>query len=288
MKPGDNLFRRSRRTHVGMASALPPGTLFTLLVAVPSLLAFLVGKYVFLPTASPRAIVQDFLRTDWKYLGVAWSVTYLVNNLAMHFHASNTFTSTIYEIEGATVAAFQANTATPLTILFTAIYLVGFPFVVLFTYFKLKAHDEEEAYRYAMAYVCLVVLAVPFFILFPVKITSLYLLQVEPLMYELSPIIQQGIYATDTLVKAFPSLHTGLSLLAALYARKAGVAYGATVAVLAVGIVFSTLYLGIHWLTDIVFAIVLVALANYVARRIDDPWKTISLPELPTRQRFLR
>ena len=264
-----------------MSLAIPPGTLFTLLVAVPSLLAFLVGKWVFLPEASPVAILRDFLRTDWKYLGVAWGTTYVVNTLAMHLHVSRTFTSTIYDIEGTAVAAFQAITATPLTVLFTAIYLVGFPFVVLFTYFKLKAHDPEEAFRYALAYVCLVLLAVPFFVLFPVKITSLYLHDVEPLMYELSPVIQHGIYATDTLVKAFPSLHAGLSVLAALYARKADAAYAATAAALAVGIVLSTLYLGIHWLTDLGFAMVLVGLAYYASRRIEDPVRPLSL-DLPS------
>lgn len=260
-----------------MLSTIPPGTLFSLLVAIPSLFAFLLGKRIFLPDARPSSIATDFLRIDWKYLGIAWGVTYVVNTLAMHFHVSRTFTSTIYDIEGATVAVFQAIASTPLTVLFTTIYLVGFPFVVLFTYFKLKAHDEEEAYRYALAYICLVLLAVPFFILTPVKITGLYLLQVEPLMYKLSPVIQHGIYATDTLVKAFPSLHAGLSVLAALYARKTDLTYAYTVAVLSSAIVFSTLYLGVHWLTDAAFSMVLVGLAYYVSRRISDPTDLFSV-----------
>lgn len=254
-----------------MSLPVSPGTQFSLLIAIPCVLAFLVGKHVFLPEARPLSIVRDFLRTDWKYLGVAWMTTYVVNTLAMHFHVSRTFTSTIYQIEGATVGVFQTIVSTPLTVLFTAIYLVGFPFVVLFTYFKLKAHDEEEAYRYALAYICLVVLAVPFFILTPVKITSYYLSGVEPLMYELSPVIQQGVYATDTLVKAFPSLHTGLSVLAALYARKADARYANTVAIIASGIVLSTLYLGVHWLLDAVFGVVLVLLAYYISQQITDP-----------------
>ena len=268
-----------------MSPAIPPGTLFTLLVAVPSLVAFLLGKWIFLPKSSPRTIARDFLRTDWKYLGVAWGTTYVVNTLAMHFHVPRTFTSTIYDIEGGAVAAFQSMTTTPLTVLFTAVYLVGFPFIVLFTYFKLKAHDPEEAFRYALAYVFLVIMAVPFFILFPVKITSLYLYQVDPLMYELSPIIQQGIYATDTLVKAFPSLHAGLSVLAALYARKADAAYSWTASILAVAIVLSTLYLGIHWLTDLFFAVVLVVPAYYASRWIEDPVWPFSL-DLPSWSRL--
>ena len=156
-----------------MFASLPLGTQFTLLVAVPSIAALLVGKRLFLPDQRFRTLFADFLRTDWKYLGVAWVVTELVNTLALHFHVARTFTGAIYAIEGATVAVFQAFVSMPLTVLATGVYLVGFPFVVLFTYFKLKAHDEEEAYRYALAYITVVVCAVPFFLLFPVKVSSL-------------------------------------------------------------------------------------------------------------------
>jgi|SRR6056297_1889049 len=257
--------------------SLPLGTQFTLLVAVPSVALLLVGKRVFLPEERLRTLFVEFLRTDWKYLGVAWVVTQGVNTVALHFHVGRTFTGVIYAIEGATVVAFQAVASTPLTMLFTAIYLAGFPFVVLFTYFKLKAHDEEEARRYAVAYVILVLTAVPFFVLFPVKVSSLYLTTVEPLMYELSPAIRYGIHSTDTLVKAFPSLHTGLSLLAALYARKADTAYAYTVGTLSLAIVFSTLYLGVHWLTDAVFAMVMVGVAYYVSQKVSEPrWSVVS------------
>ena len=260
-----------------MFPSLELGTQFTLIVAIPSIAALLVGKRLFLPDERFRTLFRDFLRTDWKYLGVAWVVTEIVNTLAFNFHASRTFTGAIYAIEGGTVAAFQAIASTPLTVLFTGVYLVGFPFIVLFTYFKLKAHDEEEAQRYALAYVALVLMAVPFFLFFPVKVSSLYLSDVEALMYELSPAIQYGIYSTDTLVKAFPSLHTGLSVLAALYARKADQQYAYTTGVLAVSIVFSTLYLGVHWITDAAFAVLLVLLAYHLSRRVSEPqWSVVT------------
>ncbi|WP_166035631.1 phosphatase PAP2 family protein [Halorussus pelagicus] len=260
-----------------MFASLPLGTQFTLLVAVPSIAAMLVGKRVFLPEQRFRVLFTDFLRTDWKYLGVAWVVTEIVNTLALNFHVARTFTGAIYAVEGATVAAFQAFAVTPLTVLATGVYLVGFPFIVLFTYFKLKVHDEEEAYRYALAYVIVVVCAVPFFVLFPVKVSGLYLSTVEPLMYELTPAIEHGIYSTDTLVKAFPSLHTGLSVLAALYAQKADTRYAYTAAVLAGAIVLSTLYLGIHWVTDAAFAVLLVGVAYRLSQRVSEPhWAVVS------------
>ncbi len=257
--------------------SLPLGTQFTLLVAIPSVLVMLVGKQVFLPDQRIKTLLIDFLKKDWKYLGAAWVVSEVVNTVALHFHASRTFTGFVYAIEGASVATFQTVASRPLTLAFTAVYLVGLPFVVLFTYFKLKAHDEEEAHRYALAYVFLVILAVPFFVFFPVKVSSLYLTSVHPLMYQLSPAIQYGIFSTDTLVKSFPSLHTGLSVLAALYARKAGTAYSYTISVLAVAIVISTLYLGVHWLTDAAFALVLVACAYALSRHFSEPrWSVVS------------
>ena len=257
--------------------SLPLGTQFTLLVSVPSVLVMLVGKQLFLPDERIRTLFVDFLKTDWKYLGVAWVVTQVVNSVALHFHAGRTFTGFVYAIEGASVATFQTVASKPLTLAFTGVYLVGLPFAVLFTYFKLKAHDEEEAHRYALAYVILVVLAVPFFVFFPVKVSSLYLTSVQPLMYQLSPAIQYGIFSTDTLVKSFPSLHTGLSVLAALYARKADTTYAYTIAFLAAAIVISTLYLGVHWLTDAAFALVLVACAYTLSRQFSEPrWSVVS------------
>ncbi|KZN23784.1 phosphoesterase PA-phosphatase [Haladaptatus sp. R4] len=257
--------------------SLPLGTQFTLLVSVPSVLVMLVGKQLFLPDERLRTLFVDFLKTDWKYLGVAWVVTQVVNSVALHFHAGRTFTGFVYAIEGASVATFQIVASKPLTLAFTGVYLVGLPFAVLFTYFKLKAHDEEEAHRYALAYVILVVLSVPFFVFFPVKVSSLYLTSVQPLMYQLSPAIQYGIFSTDTLVKSFPSLHTGLSVLAALYARKADTTYAYTIALLAAAIVISTLYLGVHWLTDAAFALVLVACAYTLSRQFSEPrWSVVS------------
>lgn len=262
-----------------------PATAYTLSVALASLVTIGVGALVFLPRLHPLAFLREFVHTDWKYLGVAWLITNVVNTIAHRFHADRTFTRFIYKFEGPVVVAFQAAVSAPLTVFFTAAYLVGFPAIVLFTYFKLKAHDEREARRYALAYVVLVLLALPFFVLFPVGIPALYPgVSVEPLIFEVSPVIRAGMLATDTMVKAFPSLHTGLAVLAALYARKATPRYAATAFVLAGTIVFSTFYLGIHWLTDAVFAVVLVGVAYWVSRSID-PERVLPVPAVFVRRR---
>ena len=254
------------------------GTLFSLVVAIPTLVAFAIGFSVFVPESSPRRFVSELIRTDWKYLGVAWVVTFGVNTMAHEFHSGAAYTSVIYDLEGTTVLYFQAVAWEPLTYALTFVYLVGFPFVVLFTYFKLKVHDREQARRYCAAYAMLVLLALPYFLAFPVAVTSEYLGSAangEPvmraLMYDLHPIISEGITSTDTLVKSFPSLHTGLSALAALYARQTDERYARLAGGLTVTIVFSTFYLGVHWVTDAAFALVLVGIAYYISQRIPDP-----------------
>ncbi|WP_439026907.1 phosphatase PAP2 family protein [Haloarchaeobius sp. DT45] len=258
--------------------SLSHGTWFSLLVAVPTLLVFAFGFRLFVPGASLRSFVVGLVRTDWKYLGMAWVITFGVNTMAHHFYAGRTYTSVIYGLEGTTVMLFQTVTWVPLTYVMTFVYLVGFPFVTLFTYWKLKAHDPEQARRYCVAYAMLVLMALPYFLAFPVSVTSEYLGHtangapaMEALMYDLHPIITEGITSTDTLVKAFPSLHTGISALAAVYARYSTRRYAQLAGGLTVAIMFSTFYLGIHWLTDAAFALVLVGLSFYVSQRIADP-----------------
>lgn len=247
---------------------LPPHLQYVVFIAVSSALALTIGALVYLPRGERLGMIREFVTTDWKYLGVAWVVTVGINNLAK-FHVEETFTASVHELEGSTVAVFQTVTSEPLTILFGVIYLVGFPFIVLFTYFKLKVHEPEQARRYAMAYVCLVLIAAPFFLLFPVHVVGYEVASVEPLLYEFHPVIQAGAGATDTLMKAFPSLHTGLSVLAAVYAQKTDRRYARMAGVLAVAIVVSTFYLGIHWLSDAGIAVVMVGIAYWISQTVD-------------------
>ncbi|MFB6121447.1 MAG: phosphatase PAP2 family protein [Halobacteriaceae archaeon] len=247
---------------------LPPDLQYVALIAVSSALALILGAYVYLPAGKRLGMIREFVTTDWKYLGVAWTITVVINNVAK-FHVEETFTDTVHELEGSTVAVFQTVTAEPLTMLFGAVYLVGFPFIVLFTYFKLKVHCPEQARRYAIAYVCLVLIAAPFFLLFPVHVVGYEVAAVEPLLYEFHPVIEAGAGATDTLMKAFPSLHTGLSVLAAVYAQKTDRRYARMAAVMAVAIVVSTFYLGIHWLSDAGIAVVMVGIAYWISQTVE-------------------
>jgi membrane-associated phospholipid phosphatase len=253
-----------------MALSAPALLEFAALLIGGTLVLFAVAARIFLPEVGLLGIARWFLAEDWKWLGAAWLVTQGVNWIAK-YHTSVTFTDLIYRLEGERVALFQAWTHPWLTAFFTAVYFVGFPFVVLFTYFKLKSVDPTEARRYAVAYVSIVLLSTPFFVFFPVGVSAARA-DVAPLIYDVHPIITAGTLATDTLLKAFPSLHTGLSVLAALYARKTDDAYAATITLLALLIVVATFYGGIHWISDAVFAAVLAVVAYWISQRVEHPW----------------
>jgi len=68
----------------------------------------------------------------------------------------------------------------------------------------------------------------------------------------------------------FPSLHTSLSATVALFAYKTRESYPIWLGIatfLAVSIIISTMYLGIHWAVDILFGLGLAGLSVYVADR---------------------
>jgi len=257
---------------------LPPAREYMVASTLATLLGLVACAVVFLPSLRPRAVAREFVRTDWKYLGVAWVVSNVATTVAEDFHVPHTYTDVVYGIEGSAVAATQTVTALPLTLYFATVYLVAFPVLVLFTYYELKAHDRARAKRYELAHVLVVVVAIPFFLRFPVKIPGLYPpAGVESVVLDLHPTIAAGMLATDTMLKSFPSLHTALSTLVALFARGTTKRFAYTVYVLAASIVFSTFYLGMHWFVDAGFAIVLAVAAYAVSTRVD-PDRVLPFP----------
>ncbi|GAA0656627.1 phosphatase PAP2 family protein [Salarchaeum japonicum] len=248
--------------------SLSPAREYMLVVTAATGLGLLASAVVFLPR-SPSWYVREFFRSDWKYIGVAWLVAENLPSLAEANRVERTFTDAVYAVEGGTVAVLQSVASPPLTWTLAVVYLVAFPVLVPLTYFALKSYaSDRDARRYAVSYVLVVLLAVPFFLRFPVSIPAFYPpAGVEPLVF-VTPEVEAGMLATDSMLKAFPSLHTGLSVLAALYARKTtrryALAAGGTTAL----IVVSTFYLGMHWLVDAAAATLIAGVAYALAHRL--------------------
>lgn len=253
-----------------MGVAVPPVVQFAVAVAGATVLGIAIATRIFLPQKGIRGIVTEFLREDWKFLGVAWLVTQGVNQLAK-YNTGSTYTEWIYRFEGNAVAVFQIWTHPVLTAFFTVVYFVAFPTLVLFTYFAVKNTSPSEARRYVAGYLTLVMLATPFFVFFPVAVATARA-DVMPLIYDSHSLIVVGTLSTDTLLKAFPSLHTGLAVLAASYASKVGTTYARIAAVVAGLIIISTLYGGIHWLADAAFGAILAVIAYWISQRVEWPF----------------
>lgn len=188
-------------------------------------------------------------------------------------------TGAIFAIEGTFVAVLQSVIPAFLTPVFAAIYIVGYVFLLVFplvAYVVLRdgGYLRETAYAYSVNYglglVCyiLVVAYGP---------RNLMPDLVEPLLYTAWPESQLLVSEVNTNTNVFPSLHSSLALTVALMAHRTRDTYPAWFPIatgLAIGVVISTMYLGIHWATDVVAGAVLALIAVRVARYVERrrPW----------------
>ena len=147
------------------------------------------------------------------------------------------------------------------------IYVWIFAFIIYFTPILILALDDRPTFRrYAIAMLFNYVVLLPFYIFFPVTVTGFYADSgMTPLLY-IDTHWGRMVTSVDPLNNDFPSAHISLVVTALLVLISAGVDYRRYyyfVACSAVGITFSVLYLGVHWLAD-VFAGLVLAIGAYV------------------------
>ncbi|MDK2833211.1 MAG: hypothetical protein PWP63_298 [Methanolobus sp.] len=177
-------------------------------------------------------------------------------------------------LEGSTVSAFQTIASPALTYFSAFIYLFGFSFLLIFTFVALICSGKVSVLQeYAIAITVAYLVAFPFQVLAPVKVTGYTLPNVVPLLYQLSPVILEGLRSVDPYFdNCFPSLHAALSIIAMLLVvlrtdlRK----YKVVAVLLTIAIQFTIFYLGIHWITDFFGGLMLAAISYAIAVRYRD------------------
>jgi membrane-associated phospholipid phosphatase len=175
------------------------------------------------------------------------------------------YTNWMFNLSGGAIRVLQDRlNSRLLTDLFIVVYVWLFAYVTAFPPVLLFAKDDRRLMRrYAIAMLFNGLILTPFYALFPVSVTGSHPESgMTPLLY-ISVDWGRMVLSIDPLDNDFPSGHVSLALTTFLIFALAGFEYrkvayffaGATAA-----IVFSVLYLGIHWPPD-VFAGFLVGVA---------------------------
>jgi membrane-associated phospholipid phosphatase len=247
--------------------------LVLLLEAVMSGLCFLLLLKWCVPGASPLQIVWDFAR---EHAVSRQSLFYLLTLLGIMFldlaevrydgiithHLGWDFTNFFLRIEGPATALFQAVKIPWLTYAMSAVYLYIFPalgFVaVIATY---HGGERDLARKLFWGTIFNYILILPFYILVPVSERwAASDGQVSFLMNEVSPFLIEGLRPLSGLNNCFPSFHCSLALtFALLLSQSANGRLRGTMVVMTALVVASTLYLGFHWVLDILGGVVFAA-----------------------------
>ena len=174
------------------------------------------------------------------------------------------------------VVVWLQSMATPeLTAYFAFIYIYGYVFLLVFpliAYFALS--KPEPLRRTIVAYGANYIIGVLCYIVFiAYGPRNLIIDQADQLLYSQYAQYQFITTAVNDETNVFPSLHTSMAVTAALLAWTTREEYPIWVPVsfvLAVSVVISTMYLGIHWATDVIFGIVLAWISVRVGIHFED------------------
>ncbi|WP_227357603.1 phosphatase PAP2 family protein [Haladaptatus salinisoli] len=182
-------------------------------------------------------------------------------------------TGLIYTIEGDFVGQIQLIATPSLTTYFSFIYIYGYIFILVFPFIVYFSHPEvyplkETAIAYAVNYGIGLICYILFISYGPRNMIPDI---VDPLLYSTYPQSQILTGEVNANTNVFPSLHTSLSVSVALLAYKTREMYLAWTLVAiptAASIVIATMYLGIHWGTDVFAGILLGVVSVFVAERV--------------------
>ncbi len=189
----------------------------------------------------------------------------------MNYNAD--FTSSIYRIEGNFVAAiqqmFQNDILTYATSFF---YVVVFPAVMLASV-GIYTYQKNYKLLYSVCYALMFnyMIAIPFYLFFPVNEVWVFHPNVNLLITNVFPTFESDYRPLSGLDNCFPSLHTSISVSMAIIALKSRSAFWRYFAPFSAAvIIFTIFYLGIHWLIDMFAGVLLGVFAARLGLRISE------------------
>lgn len=184
-------------------------------------------------------------------------------------------TKFIYALEGTAIVHIQAFATPLLTEYFAFVYIYGYVFLLVFplvAYFTLHRTERlaELLAAYGLNYAIGLVCYVLFVAYGPRNVIPA---AAESLLFTTHPTSQHLTREVNLATNVFPSLHTSLSATVALFAWRTRREYPGWLAVaapLAASVCVATMYLGIHWATDVAAGLLLAAGSYWLGVRLVD------------------
>lgn len=188
----------------------------------------------------------------------------------------------IFKAEGNLVADIQQVATPELTLYFSFVYVFGYILLLVFplvAYFSLERLDR--LYELTLAYTANYLIGLLLYLLF-IAYGPRNLGVAEQFMYEAFPQFQFLTFTINMNTNVFPSLHTSLSVTVMLFAWRTRTAFPRWLliaSVLGSSVMVATVYLGIHWLIDVIGGILLGWASYRIGIRWRDQWAT-ALPSV--------
>ncbi|WP_144927090.1 phosphatase PAP2 family protein [Halorubrum salsamenti] len=182
----------------------------------------------------------------------------------------------IYALEGNFVAWVQATFGSPrLTMYFSSVYVYGYVFLLAFPFLAYLALPRTTTVKrlvvaYALNYAIGLVLYTVVFAYGPRNVMPD---MVTSLLFTHNPEFMALTGEVNEPTNVFPSLHTSLSVTVGTFAvltRREYPLWTPIAAWLATSVVIATMYLGIHWLTDVIAGTALALGAVSLSYRLVD------------------
>lgn len=159
-----------------------------------------------------------------------------------------------------------------LTAILTFFYIIVFPSLMIASVLLyLNINDYKSFYSFVYALILNYGLAIPFFLFLPIYEVWYYDSNIQFLIPQVYPAFEVEYRQLSGINNNFPSLHTAISLSMAIVAYHSESIRFSNLVIFSAGIiVFSTLYLGIHWIADLTAGGLLAIIATQTSFRLSE------------------
>ena len=228
----------------------------------------------------------DMFRRYWAHMIVVFSV-YLWKDIldgmdrALMANTQLDMTPYVYAIEGDIVLwVQQAMRNALLDEALTHFYVMGFMTATFASFlYPIYFDDRHMADRVSLSMFWVYVIAIPFYLFFNVGVTGNHIPEMQTIAYDLTPEINNWFTRIDPFTNGMPSLHIGLPFAIWLTMQRwdddgRWYIYRNFLMVFILLTALSIVYLGIHWVVDIIGGMVVAILAVQITSRTSEPvWK---------------